>query len=137
VEESLLPRLYRQAPLNSIWEGSGNIQCLDVLRALAKEPDTRDALLVELHAAAGSDAAFDAALAAGEATLSAGSDEAGARAFVERIALLLQGAILLRASHPLARDWCASRLGGARGDGCGTLAAGIDLDAAIVRVLPG
>ena len=69
--------------------------------------------------------------------MSAGSDEAGARAFVERIALLLQGAILLRASHPLARDWCASRLGGARGDGYGTLAAGIDLDAAIVRVLPG
>ena len=137
VEESLLPRLYRQAPLNSIWEGSANIQCLDVLRALAREPETRAAVLVELRAAAGVDPAFDAALAAGETALSAGTDEAGARALAERLALLLQGATLLRANHPLARDWCASRLGGGRGDGYGTLAAGIDLDAAIARILPG
>ena len=137
IEESLLPRLYRQAPLNSIWEGSGNIQCLDVLRALAKDPETRDALLAELRSAARIDPAFDAALAAGEAALSTGTDEAGARALVERLALLLQAAILLRAGHPLARDWCASRLGGARGDGYGTLAAGIDLDTAIARIFPG
>ncbi|GAA5010441.1 DNA alkylation response protein [Pseudoluteimonas lycopersici] len=137
VEESLLPRLYRQAPLNSIWEGSGNIQCLDVLRALAKEPETRDALIAELQAAAGIDPAFDAALAAGEAALSARTDQGGARALVERLALLLQSATLLRAGNPLARDWCASRLGGARGDGYGTLAAGIELDAAIGRVFPG
>ena len=137
VEESILPRLYRQAPLNSIWEGSGNVQCLDVLRALSREPETREALLAELHGVAGIDAAFDAALAAGEAALSAGTDEAGARAFVERLALLLQGAILLRARNPLARDWCASRLGGGRGASFGTLAAAIDLDAAISRVLPG
>jgi putative acyl-CoA dehydrogenase len=136
VEESLLPRLYRQAPLNSIWEGSGNIQCLDVLRALSREPETRDALLAEVRSAAGIDPAFDAALAAGEAALAAGSDEAGARAFVERLALLLQGATLLGAGNPLARDWCASRLGGARGAGYGTLAAGIDTDAAIGRVFP-
>ena len=60
-----------------------------------------------------------------------------ARAFVERIALLLQGAILLRARNPLARDWCVSRLGGGRGASYGTLAAGIDLDAAISRVFSG
>ena len=137
VEESLLPRLYRQAPLNSIWEGSANIQCLDVLRALSREADARAALLAELRGAAGVDAAFDAALRAGETDLAAGSDEAGARGFVERLALLLQGAILLRAGHPLARDWCAGRLGGARGASHGTLAAGIDLDSAIGRVLPG
>jgi putative acyl-CoA dehydrogenase len=137
VEESILPRLYRQAPLNSIWEGSGNIQCLDVLRALSREPETREALLAELQGAAGIDANFDAALAAGEAALSAGAGEAGARGFVERIALLLQGAILLRARNPLARDWCASRLGGGRGANYGALAAGIDLDVAIGRVLPG
>jgi len=136
VEESLLPRLYRQAPLNSIWEGSGNIQCLDVLRALSREPETRDALLTELRTAAGIDAAFDAALQAGEAALSAGTDEAGARSLVERLALLLQGAILLRAGHPLARDFCASRFGGARGDTYGTLATGIDIDTAITRILP-
>jgi putative acyl-CoA dehydrogenase len=136
VEESLLPRLYRQAPLNSIWEGSGNVQCLDVLRALAKEPGTREALLVELHAASGIDATFDAALESGEAALSARTDEAAARGFVERLALLLQGAILLRAGNPLARDWCASRLGEGRGATYGTLASGVDLDAAIVRILP-
>src|SRR5690606_15273890 len=63
VEETMMPRLYRQAPLNSIWEGSGNVQCLDVLRALRKEPETRDALLAELAAAKGPDAHYDAALA--------------------------------------------------------------------------
>jgi putative acyl-CoA dehydrogenase len=137
IEESLLPRLYRQAPLNSIWEGSGNIQCLDVLRALAREPESRDALLAELRHAAGTDPAFDAALAAGEAALSAGTDEAGARALVERLALLLQGAILLRAGNPLAHAYCRSRLGDGRGATYGTLAAGIDLDAAIGRVFAG
>jgi putative acyl-CoA dehydrogenase len=134
VEESPLPRLYRQAPLNSIWEGSANIQCLDVLRALAREPDTRDALLAELQAAAGIDGTFDASLAAGEAALSADTNEAGARALVERLALLLQGAILLRAGNPLANGFCRSRLGDGRGATYGTLAAGIDLDAAIGRV---
>lgn len=137
VEESILPRLYRQAPLNSIWEGSGNVQCLDVLRALSREPETREALLAGLHGASGIDATFDAALAKGETALSAGTNEAGARAFVERLALLLQGAILLRARNPLARDWCASRLAGGRGVSHGTLAAGIDLDAAISRVFAG
>jgi putative acyl-CoA dehydrogenase len=137
VEESPLPRLYRQAPLNSIWEGSANIQCLDVLRALAREPESRDALLAELRHAAGTDPAFDAALAAGEAALSAGTDEAGARALVERLALLLQGAILLRAGNPLAHAYCRSRLGDGRGATYGTLAAGIDLDAAIGRVFAG
>jgi putative acyl-CoA dehydrogenase len=136
IEESLLPRLYRQAPLNSIWEGSANIQCLDVLRALVKEPDARAALLAELPAAAGLDRDFDAALAACETAMSAPIGEAGARGLVERLALLLQGAILLRAGHPLARDWCASRLGGGRGENYGALAAGIDPDAAISRVLP-
>jgi putative acyl-CoA dehydrogenase len=136
IEESLLPRLYRQAPLNSIREGSATIQCLDVLRALAQEPDARVALLAELHAAAGLDRDFDAALAACETAMSAPIGEAGARGLVERLALLLQGAILLRAGHPLARDWCASRLGGGRGENYGALAAGIDPDAAISRVLP-
>ena len=88
VEDSGLPRLYRQAPLNSIWEGSGNIQCLDVLRALAKEADAGAAMLAELQPAAGIDAAFDAALADAQARLAQGVDEAAARAFVERLALL-------------------------------------------------
>lgn len=107
-----------------------------MLRALAREPDTRDALLAELRGACGIDADFDAALAEDEAMLSRGADEAGARGFVERLALLLQGAILLRAAHPLARDWCASRLGGGRGATYGTLRAGMNVDAAIARILP-
>ena len=134
IEETLLPRLYRQAPLNSIWEGCGNIQCLDVLRALAREPETGAALRAEWQAAAGLDAYFDAASQAGVALLDAGADEAGARGFVERLALLLQGASLLRARHPLARDWCAARLGDARAATYGSLPAGVDVDAALARV---
>jgi putative acyl-CoA dehydrogenase len=134
IEETLLPRLYRQAPLNSIWEGCGNIQCLDVLRALAREPDTGAALRAEWQAAAGIDAHFDAAWQAGLVMLDAGGSEAGARGFVERLALLLQGAALLRARHPLARDWCAARLGDARAATYGNLPMGIDVDAALARV---
>ena len=136
VEESGMPRLYRQAPLNSIWEGSGNIQCLDVLRALAREPDTRAALLAELQAAAGRDAAYDAALAAGSVLLAGGIGEAQARQLVETLALLLQAATLLRAGHPLARDWCATRLAGAGGLSYSASAVDIDIDTAIGRILP-
>lgn len=134
IEETLLPRLVRQAPLNSIWEGCGNIQCLDVLRALAREPETGAALRAQWQAAAGRDAHFDAALQAGLAMLEAGCDEAGARAFVERLALLLQGAILLDAQHPLARDWCAARLGPGRASTYGSLPGVVDADAALARV---
>lgn len=136
VEESGLPRLYRQAPLNSIWEGSGNIQCLDVLRALAKEPETGAVLLAELQSAAGLDASFDAALAEVRVRLAQGVDEAGARVFVERLALLLQAAILLHAGNPLAGAYCRSRLGDGRGATYGTLASGVDGDIAIDRILP-
>lgn len=134
VEESGMPRLYRQAPLNSIWEGSGNIQCLDVLRALAREPDSGAVLLAEMQQAAGRDACFDAVLADARAQLVRGVDEADARACVERLALLLQAAILLRAGHPLARAYCRSRLGAGRGTTYGTLASSIDGDAAIARI---
>lgn len=136
VEESGLPRLYRQAPLNSIWEGSGNIQCLDVLRALAREPATAQALLAEWEAARGHDPAFDAALAALAPQLAGGVPEAQARFFVERMALLAQGAILLRAGHPLAADWCRTRLAAGGGATYGALAAAVDVDAALARVLP-
>ena len=136
IEETLLPRLYRQAPLNSIWEGSGNIQCLDVLRALAREPETGAALRAECQAAAGLDAHFDAALQSGMALLDADSDEAGARAFVERLALLLQGATLLRAKHPLAQAWCAARLGSARGATYGSLPDATAVHTALAWAVP-
>jgi putative acyl-CoA dehydrogenase len=120
VEESILPRLYRQAPLNSIWEGSGNVQCLDVLRALQREPAAGQALRNELASAAGLDPGFDAALAAWDAAADT-PQEAGARRFCETAAALLQAAQLLRASSPLAHAFVASRLGGGHGWAWGTL----------------
>src|ERR1700737_582972 len=97
VEESIAPRLYREAPLNSIWEGSGNVNALDVLRALAKEPGVWDAFLDEVGTARGADHRFDAALKDLQSEL-ASVDEASARRLVERMALLLQGSLLLRFS---------------------------------------
>ncbi len=140
VEESLLPRLYRQAPLNSIWEGSGNIQCLDVLRALQREPGAIDALRAELQGAAGRQADFDAAVAALERDLAAWGAQPpeaaqfAARAQVERLALALQAATLLRAGSPLARAFCRSRLGGARGAVFGTLVDADAVECALARL---
>ncbi len=137
IEESVLPRLYRQAPLNSIWEGSGNIQCLDVLRALSREPDTGAALLAEFDAAAGIDGALDLGAAdLARALAAGGTGEAGARILVERAALLLQAALLLRAGSPAAAPFCISRLGGARGLAFGTLPADVDADALLSRACP-
>ncbi|QNP40989.1 acyl-CoA dehydrogenase family protein [Lysobacter solisilvae (ex Woo and Kim 2022)] len=137
VEESLLPRLYRQAPLNSIWEGSGNIQCLDVLRALAREPEAAAVLLAELQAASGLHPAFDREAAALHEVLAPDAiDEADARRWVERMALALQAAILLRAGSPVAEVFCRSRLGGAHGLVFGTLPADVPFAAVLERALP-
>ncbi len=136
VEESILPRLYRQAPLNSIWEGSGNIQCLDVLRALSREPESGEALMQELTSASGLDAGFDVAVERLRAGLS-GVDESGARHLVERLALALQAAVLLRAGSPAAGLFVRSRLGGEHGLAFGTLPADAEVSALIGRVMPG
>ena len=135
VEESLLPRLYRQAPLNSIWEGSGNIQCLDVLRALAREPEAGAALWSELSASTGRNAAFDAMVDGLRAPLQGGAPagESGARRFAESLALALQASALLRAGSPAADAFCTARLGTARGAMLGTLAPG-EVDGLIDRV---
>lgn len=137
VEESILPRLYRQAPLNSIWEGSGNIQCLDVLRALSREPETGAALLSELETATGHDAAFDgivAELRTQRASQSA--DEFDARMLVERLALALQAAVLLKSGSPATTLFIASRLQGKHGLAFGTLPASKGVDELISRALP-
>jgi len=137
VEESLLPRLYREAPLNSIWEGCGNIQCLDVLRALQREPDTRAALMHELGRARGQDASFDAALTAFALPIDPSEAEPMARILVERMALLLQASLLLRfAPEPVADAFCRSRLAGAHGLAFGTLPLGVDFDAILDRAWP-
>ncbi|MGH8539151.1 MAG: isovaleryl-CoA dehydrogenase [Stenotrophobium sp.] len=135
VEESSLPRLYRQAPLNSIWEGSGNIQCLDVLRALNKEPETREAYFGELLAARDANADLDREVH----WLNSAMDDKAAlegrsRIVVERMALALQAAILLRAGNAEVADtFCASRLGGQHGFNFGTLPADAPLAALIKR----
>jgi putative acyl-CoA dehydrogenase len=111
VEEGPLPRLYREAPLNAIWEGSGNVIALDVLRTLAREPlalETYAAAIAEAH---GASAAFDRAAEATLAEARRSCPEAGARRLVERLALVLQGALLLRhAPTAVADAFCATRL---------------------------
>lgn len=135
VEEAMLARLYREAPLNSIWEGCGNIQCLDVLRALVREPETGVALLAELSDVAGRNSALDVERDALAGLLAEPRQlEPIARAVVERLALALQAAVLLRAGSPLAAVFCGSRLAGGRGQAFGTLAPGFDWEAIVARM---
>ena len=109
-----MPRLYRQAPLNSIWEGSGNVMALDVLRALARDAEPSAAVLVELDAARGADRRFDAALDRLRAELADPADlPLRARRVTSLIATCLQGSLLLRHAEPAVADtFCASRLDG-------------------------
>ena len=137
VEESILPRLYRQAPLNSIWEGSGNIQCLDVLRALAKEPEAGLASWNELQATGSEDADYAGAVERLRAPLvgTLRVEEAGARMLVEDLALALQGNALRRAGSPVAQVFCRTRLGRAHGLAFGTLPPDSSSDGVIDRAL--
>jgi putative acyl-CoA dehydrogenase len=143
VEESGLPALYREAPLNSIWEGSANVTALDVLRAMRRSPCSADALLAELDLAAGGDKRLDEAAAelrrmlaglaeARPAAAAGGAAEYQARRLAGLIASLLQGALLVRhAPPPVADAFCASRLGpagsGGPGYAFGTLPDGLEL----------
>ncbi|MFF1308235.1 DNA alkylation response protein [Streptomyces sp. NPDC058307] len=137
VEDSGMPRHYREAPLLSIWEGSGNVNALDVLRALRREPDTAQALFGELALAQGADARLDTAVARLKDLLVTAS-EAGARRLVEHMALTLQASLLVRHAPPAVADaFCASRLGGDWGHAFGTLPDAADLDAVLGRALPG
>lgn len=134
VEESPLPRLFRQSPLNAIWEGSGNVIALDVLRALGREPEVREALLRELGEAACADRRFSSVVNEVESLLASPVNEAGARRLAERLALALGAAALIRhGPHAAADAFLARRLAGASltfgaGDGA------IDTDALIARV---
>jgi putative acyl-CoA dehydrogenase len=135
VEESGLPRLYREMPLNSIWEGSGNVQCLDVLRALAKSPETFEAFFAEVGESAGADPRLDAFVTAtrDEFTDPEGI-ESRARRIVERMAKALQGSLLVRYSPPAVADaFIASRLDGDAGLAFGTLPASADFGAIVER----
>ena len=138
VEEHILPRLYRQAPLNSIWEGAGNIQCLDMLRAMAREPHTLEAMLLEIKQAKGGNKYLDAFVAQLEHELvDLDALELRSRLLAEHLALALQGSILVRAGFSAVADaFCASRLGGQHGQALGTLPQGLDLGAIIQRAMP-
>ncbi len=137
VEETILPRLYREAPVNSIWEGSGNVQCLDVLRALSKEPGVLEALFAELG-----DGHGDARLAAHIQRLHADFRETDeiqyrARQLTEDVAVALQAKLLLEAGNASVSDaFIASRLEG-RGRAFGTLPRGVDVRALVARSTPG
>ncbi len=145
VEDSRMPRLYREAPLLSVWEGSGNVAALDVLRAMAKQPETVEAFLGAVSSTRGADSRLDDAVDRLGGTLtsiaSGSPDDAqyGARRVVGDMAVILQGSLLVRHGHPAVADaFCASRLGGDRGDVFGTLPSGVDtatiLDRATVKL---
>jgi len=136
VEESILPRLYREAPVNSIWEGSGNVMCLDVLRALMHDAEAVDAFAAELAAARGNpglDRAIDRLLAA----LRGPANEADARRLAAQLVLVTQSALLTRHAPAVVADaFCSSRLAGDSGACFGTLAATTDCAAIVDRALP-
>ncbi|MEV7672780.1 acyl-CoA dehydrogenase family protein [Streptomyces sp. NPDC088752] len=135
VEESGMPRLLRESPLNSVWEGSGNVQALDVVRVLRTEPLSLDAFLREVGAARGADHRFDRAVRDLLAELAdLDGIEARARRLVERMALVLQGALLVRWAPPEVADaFCAARLGGDGGAAFGTLPHTLDLRSVVER----
>jgi putative acyl-CoA dehydrogenase len=137
VEESVLPLLYREAPLNSVWEGSGNVNALDVLRALGREPEVLDAYLLEVGRARGADARLDRAVEQTLALLGeSGALEVNARRLAGRMALCLQGALLVQHSPAEVADaFCASRFGDSFDGTFGTLAGG-DLAALTARATP-
>jgi putative acyl-CoA dehydrogenase len=135
VEETPMPRLFRESPLNAIWEGSGNVIALDVLRTLRREEAARDAFAAEIAPSLGANAALDAAWRALAPRLAAAAaPEAEARRLAEDMALLLQGALLLRlAPAPVADAFCATRLGGEGGRSYGVLPAAADKAGIVAR----
>ena len=141
VEESGMPRLYREAPLASIWEGSGNVAALDALRALTRQPESAEAFFAELDLAAGADARLDQAVTRLRKEVGDPS-EARARQLAEAMALVLQGALLVRYGDPAVADaFAASRLAddggpGAWGHAFGALPSGVDTAAIVSRATP-
>jgi putative acyl-CoA dehydrogenase len=137
IEEGVMPRIFRQSPLNSIWEGSGNVICLDVLRALSREPDSAEALVAELEASRGAHAGLDRAIDTAKAGLTIPIAETSARRLVERLALALQGAVLAKAASSAMFDaFCATRLTDHPGFAYGATDSKVDTDAIVARAQP-
>lgn len=141
IEDSLMPRLYREAPLMGIWEGSGNVSALDTLRALATQPESVAVLFDELAGTSGQDRRLDAHVEALKAQLAGLGDDVvtaqyAARKIAEDICLALQGSLLVRHGHPaVAEAFLATRLAGQWGGAFGTLPAGLDLGPILERAL--
>ena len=139
MEDSIMPRLFRESPVNSIWEGSGNVQCLDMLRAMHRTPGSVDAFMAEVQTGRGADARLDRAIATLGSELADQADiEYRARGVVEKMALALQGTLLLRSGNAAVADaFCASRLtGDTSGLTFGNLPRGVDCAAIIERATP-
>jgi putative acyl-CoA dehydrogenase len=138
VEDSGMPRIYREAPLSSIWEGSGNVMALDVLRALMRTPAALEAFFDEVSLAEGGDARLDAFVLSVRDQFTEGETlEVRARRVVESLALALEGSLLVRhAPAAVADAFCAARLGGDHGLEYGTLPAGTDFAAIVERHTP-
>jgi putative acyl-CoA dehydrogenase len=137
MEDSIMPRLFRESPVNAIWEGSGNVQCLDLLRVLQKSPEVVGAYLEELELAKGANKGFDACLRQLQQELGDPEQlEYRARHVVERMALALQASLLIRQGHAAIADgFCAGRLGDSGGKNYGTLPRGVDCKWIIERHL--
>lgn len=135
IEDSGMPRLYREAPLSSIWEGSGNVAALDTLRAMGRAPEAIEAFFAEVKRAAGADRHLDAAVAGLRKELADPAQaEYRARRITETMALVLQASLLQRhGPNAVADVFCASRLGGEHGGAFGTLPPGVDTAALIDR----
>ena len=135
VEETPMPLLYREAPLNAIWEGSGNVICLDILRTLARAPEAAAALLAEIEEAAGATPTFDTALRAFKSRIGTPPPEAEARAFAGEAAALLAASVLFRtAPGALAAGYAETRLG--RGALTPGGVRGLDTGAILARLGP-
>ena len=137
VEESVMPRLYREMPVNSIWEGSGNVMCLDVLRALDRTPGAAEVLAAEFDV--GDDPRVQPFLNRLAERLAAPDrrDEAQARTLVRDLVLALQAALLVRYAPPEVADaFCASRLERGAGGAFGLLPRGVDAAAIVARAVP-
>jgi putative acyl-CoA dehydrogenase len=136
-EDSGMPRLYREAPLLGIWEGSGNVSALDTLRAMATRPECVEVLFDELSRTAGHDPRLDAHVASLRGSLAdTATLEYRARTVAEDITLALQGSLLVRHGHPaVAEAFLATRMTGDWGGAFGTLPAGLDLSGIIERAL--
>ncbi len=136
IETGPMPMLFRESPLNGIWEGSGNVICLDVLRTLSREPEAGEAAAAELDAVTGTDRPFDAALSDHRARWPGLPPEAEARAFAESLGTLLTAAVLIRQAPPAVADaYCATRLAPGRGRIAGSAVTG-DTAAILARLGP-